>query len=243
MGRKPKEQKEEYPNIIRDMVGEKTDLSLCPECPFGATHPDCFAGINGRCTALRKVDESAGCAFYKSREQYLAEVKKSYEHLKEAGRSDLIVKYIKSLSAMGMLDDEILEAEQYGEEFETFRETDYQAQLEKALEDDDFDDLLNDDADTDADGDEDEDEDGDEDEDEDGDADVGADGDADDDAVADADDGEDVDADDGADEDADDGADEDADEENEGECRDGYIGQEVDQEEEDGDNSWDDVGP
>lgn len=179
MGRKPKEQKEEYPNIIRDMVGEKTDLSLCPECPFGNTHPDCCANIEGRCTALRKVDESAGCAFYKSREQYLAEAKKSYEHLKEAGRSDLIVKYIKSLSAMGMLDDEILEAEQYGEEFETFRETDYQAQLEKALEDDDFGDLLNDDADTDADDDEDDDEDGD----------------ADDDAVAEADEDADTDAD------------------------------------------------
>ena len=116
MGGKPKEAN---PNIIRDRVGERTDLSLCPSC---ASHPDCFANIDGRCTALSKVDESAPCSFYKSAEENTAEAKRCYQRLKDTGRSDLISKYIKPLSAMGMLDDEIEAAEQYGEQFDTFRE-------------------------------------------------------------------------------------------------------------------------
>lgn len=141
MGGKPKE---DNSNIIRDRVGEKTDLSLCPLC---ASHPDCFANIDGRCTALSRVDESAACAFYKSTEENTAQAKRCYQHLKDAGRSDLISKYIKPLSALGMLDDEIEAAEQYGEQFDTFRESNYQDQLEKAMESGGLDDDLLDDAD------------------------------------------------------------------------------------------------
>ena len=144
MGRKPKEQQEDNPNIIRDRVGEKTDLSLCPPC---ASHPDCFANIDGRCTALSKVDEEQPCAFYKSIEENTADAKRCYQRLKDTGRSDLISKYIKPLSAMGMLDDEIEAAEQYGEQFDTFREDNYREQLEKAMEGGGLDDDLLDEGD------------------------------------------------------------------------------------------------
>ena len=141
MGGKPKEAN---PNIIRDRVGERTDLSLCPPC---ASHPDCFANIDGRCTALSTVDESIPCIFYKSAEANTAEAKRCYQRLKDTGRSDLISKYIKPLSAMGMLDDEIEAAEQYGEQFDTFREDNYRVQLEKAKEGGGLDDDLLDEAD------------------------------------------------------------------------------------------------
>ena len=144
MGRRLKGYPESKAVIVVDKVGEETDLSLCPLC---ASHPDCFANINGRCTALSRVDESVACAFYKNAEENTAQAKRCYQHLKDAERSDLISKYIKPLSAMGMLDDEIEAAEQYGEQFDTFRESNYQEQLNRALEDDGLDDDLLDDAD------------------------------------------------------------------------------------------------
>lgn len=163
MGRKPKEDK---PNIIRDRGGERTDLFLCPIC---ASHPDCFANIKERCTALSVVDESMPCPFYKSAEKNMAQAKQCYQHLKDTGRSDLISKYIKPLSAMGMLDDEIAAAESYGEQFDSFREGNYQEQLQKAMEsggidDDLLDDMDEDDAEADE-GDEDADEEADDEED------------------------------------------------------------------------------
>ena len=140
MGRKPKEITEN-PNIIYDRVGEKTDLSLCPEC---AAHPDCFANINGRCTGLRRVDEAETCGFFKTEAQYMAEAKRCYQRLKDEGRSDLIAKYIKPLSALGLLDDEIEAAEKYGEQFDAFRESNYQEQFNKTMEGGTEDDLLDD---------------------------------------------------------------------------------------------------
>lgn len=134
----------ENPGMIRDRVGEVTDLSLCPEC---AAHPDCFANIEGRCTALKKVEDDILCPFYKNAEANIAEAKRCYQRLKESGRSDLISRYIKPLSAMGMLDDEIESAAQYGEEFDAFRESNYQEQLARALEEDGLDDDLLDGAD------------------------------------------------------------------------------------------------
>ena len=142
MGRRPKEVN---PNIVRDKVGEKTDLSLCPVCPYVASKPDCFANIEGHCTALKVTEDSDTCSFYKSEEQVVVDAKRSYQRLKEMGRSGLINKYIKSLSAMGVLDDDIEMAEQYGEQFESFREQNYQEQLEKAVENSLDDDLLTDD--------------------------------------------------------------------------------------------------
>lgn len=134
----------ENPGMIRDRVGELTDLSECPVC---TEHPDCFANIEGHCTALKKVEDGAPCPFYKNAESNMAEARRSYQRLKENGRSDLISRYIKPLSAMGLLDDEIEAAAQYGEEFDAFRESNYQEQLEKMLEDNGFDDDLLDDSD------------------------------------------------------------------------------------------------
>ena len=134
----------ENPGMIRDRVGELTDLSECPVC---TEHPDCFANIEGRCTALKKVEDGVPCPFYKNAEANMAEARRSYQRLKENGRSDLISRYIKPLSAMGLLDDEIEAAAQYGEEFDAFRESNYQEQLARALEDDGLDDDLLDDAD------------------------------------------------------------------------------------------------
>ena len=181
MGRKPKVPKEDNPNIVMDRVGEKTDLSLCPACPVYGTQPDCFACIDGRCTALKEADgkeadgtgavetvepvndetgkSGAGtggtgaCSFYKDAESNMAEVRKCYRRLKDMGRSDLIEKYIKPLTALGLLDDEIEAAEQYGEEFDAFRERNYQEQLDKAIDSGLDDDLLDDAEDTDIDAD------------------------------------------------------------------------------------------
>lgn len=134
----------EEPVMIRDRVGETTDLNACPFC---TSHTDCFANIEGHCTALRKTDETTECPFYRNAEENIAEAKRCYQWLKDKGRSDLISMYIKPLSAMGMLDDEIEAAAEYGEEFENFRERNYQEQLAKMLEDDGFDDDLLDDSD------------------------------------------------------------------------------------------------
>ena len=164
MGRRPKEVKEDNPNIVVDRVGEKTDLSLCPACPVYGAQPDCFACIDGRCTALKETGQTGSgeagsgetgiCSFYRSTEDNMAVVRKCYRRLRDMGRSDLIDKYVKPLTALGLLDDEIKAAEQYGEEFDTFRESNYREQLDKAIDgglDDDLLDDADDTEDTDAD--------------------------------------------------------------------------------------------
>lgn len=133
---------------VRDRVGELTDLSLCPEC---TAHLDCFANMEGWCTGLRRVGDAEACSFYKNAEENLAEARRCYQRLRDEGRSDLIAKYVKTLSTMGMLDDEIEAAEKYGEEFDSFRESNYQEQLTRVLEDDGFDDDLLDEDSADAD--------------------------------------------------------------------------------------------
>ena len=155
MGRKPKEETERKEDIVRGRVGEKTDLSFCPECPCAAMLTDCFAIINGRCTALKEKEGCIPCVFYKSTEQFFSDARKSYQRLKKKGRTDLIAKYIKTLSAMGMLDEEIEAAEKCGEEFELFKERDYKEQLGRAMDRGSFDEDLFDDellSDTDPDG-------------------------------------------------------------------------------------------
>lgn len=138
--------------MVTDRVGEKVNLFSCAAC---LEHPDCFASIEGRCTALsyRAVDgyDNTDCVFYKSCEQAEAEARKTYQHLKEIGRYDLIADHIRQMSALGALDEEIDSAEQYGRGFEEFRESDYQNQLQKAIADgsDDIFDNINDLDDTD----------------------------------------------------------------------------------------------
>ena len=111
--------------ITKDRVGESVDLKKCPEC---AEHPDCFACMEGKCTALRESG-GQGCVFYKSSDAELARCKESYRRLKEKGKNSLICKYIKPLSELGALDDEINEEDRISRRIEEFKAADYEKQL------------------------------------------------------------------------------------------------------------------
>lgn len=132
MGRRPKEYRDGKAVIVVDKVGEETDLSLCPIC---AGHLDCHANIGGHCTALNAVDEREACAFYKSADINLGEVRRCYQRLKNEGRRDLIDRYIRQMTAMGLLDDDIKAEEQYADILDSFRNSDYQEQLDEAFRD------------------------------------------------------------------------------------------------------------
>ena len=124
MGRPSKKHK------ITDRVGERVDPETLPICN---THPDCFAWMEGRCTALNAKANTDNCGFYMTNEEAMAACKRCYKRLRDQDRTDLIAKYIKSLTALGLLDEEIVAAEKYGEQFDSFEETNYQEQLEKAM--------------------------------------------------------------------------------------------------------------
>ena len=107
---------------MTDRIGEEIDLTKCPECNV---HTDCFSCMQGRCTALK---ESGGrdCAFYCPEKKAIAKAKAAYKKMKEKGRYDLIRKYIKPLSAMGVLDDEIEDFDKKAGELEAFRKVDFE---------------------------------------------------------------------------------------------------------------------
>jgi hypothetical protein len=54
MGRKKKEKVGSF-----DRIGEEVNLEKCPEC---VEHPDCFAWMDGRCTALK--EREVGAVFF-----------------------------------------------------------------------------------------------------------------------------------------------------------------------------------
>ena len=54
------------------------------------------------------------------------------QRLKELGRRDLIDKYADTLIVTGAMDDEIQEANLQAEEFDQFRENNFNEQMEKA---------------------------------------------------------------------------------------------------------------
>ena len=105
----------------RDRIGEEIDLEKCPEC---TAYPDCFALVEGRCTALKSADE--GCVFYCPEEKAVREARMAYRALRKAGRTDLIRKYIKLLTALGFLDEEIQVFEKKTRELEAFRDADFE---------------------------------------------------------------------------------------------------------------------
>ena len=72
-------------------------MEKCPEC---AEHPDCFACIEGKCTALSESG-GQGCVFYKPEQQAIQEALRAYQVLKGKKRYDLIQKYIKAFTALG----------------------------------------------------------------------------------------------------------------------------------------------
>ena len=63
----------------------------------------------------------------------MSECRKCYQRLREQDRTDLIIQYIKPLTALGLLDEEIEAAQRYGEQFDSFEKSNYLEQLEKAM--------------------------------------------------------------------------------------------------------------
>ena len=112
--------------ITKDRVGESVDLKKCPEC---VEHPDCFACMEGKCTALRESG-GQGCVFYKPEQQALQEVQRGYQVLKENRRFDLIAKYRKALTALGATAQEFDAGESIMAELDEYAAEDYAAQLE-----------------------------------------------------------------------------------------------------------------
>lgn len=123
MGRKRKNFIE---NITYDRIGEPVNMDKCPEC---AEHPDCFACIDGKCTALNESG-GQGCVFYKPEQQALQEVQRAYQVLKENKRFDLIAKYMKALDALGATEQEFDAGESIMDELDEYAAEDYAAQLE-----------------------------------------------------------------------------------------------------------------
>ena len=114
-------------HMITDRVGERVDPETLPMCE---EHADCFAWVEGRCTALNTKADPSACGFFKTTEQALSECRGCYRRLKEQERSDLITRYIKALTALGMLDEEIKAEELNREQLDAFEKTNDQEQLE-----------------------------------------------------------------------------------------------------------------
>lgn len=123
MGRKRKNFIE---NITYDHIGEPVNMDKCPEC---AEHPDCFACIDGKCTALSESG-GQGCVFYKPEQQALQEVQRAYQVLKENKRFDLIYKYMKALDALGATAQEFDAGESIMADLDEYAAEDFEAQLE-----------------------------------------------------------------------------------------------------------------
>ena len=114
-----------FENITYDRIGEPVNMDKCPEC---AEHPDCFACIDGMCTALSESG-GQGCVFYKPEQQALQEVQRGYQVLKENSRFDLIAKYRKALTALGATTQEFYSGDSIMAELDEYAAEDYTAQL------------------------------------------------------------------------------------------------------------------
>ncbi len=123
MGRK---RKEKIGTV--DKIGEPVDLEKCPVC---MEHTDCFSCLEGRCTALKESGGTA-CVFYKPEEKAMMENKQIYMELREKGRGDLIREHAVVFMALGVLDDEIRDADRTADDLESFRMTDYKKALDEA---------------------------------------------------------------------------------------------------------------
>ena len=119
-----------FENNTYDRIGEPVKLDKCPEC---AEHPDCFACIDGKCTALNESG-GQGCVFYKPEQQALQEVQRAYRVLKENKRYDLIAKYRKALTALGATAQEFDAGESIMEELDEYAAEDFAAQLQAMAE-------------------------------------------------------------------------------------------------------------
>ncbi len=84
-----------------DKIGEPVDLEKCPECNG---FPDCFSYMEGKCTALNESGDK-DCVFYCPEQKAITESKMAYQKLKDSERVDLIGKYFKTLTALGVITD------------------------------------------------------------------------------------------------------------------------------------------
>lgn len=119
-----------FENITYDRIGEPVNLEKCPEC---AEHPDCFACIGGKCTALSECG-GQGCVFYKPEQQALQEVQRAYRVLKENKCYDLIAKYMKALTALGATAQEFDDGESIMADLDEYAAEDFAAQLDAMTE-------------------------------------------------------------------------------------------------------------
>ena len=119
-----------FEGITYDRIGEPVNMDKCPEC---AEHPDCFACIGGKCTALSESG-GQGCVFYKPEQQALQEIQKAYRALKENKRYDLIAKYMKALTALGATAQEFDAGEGIMAELDKFAAEDLAARLDDMAE-------------------------------------------------------------------------------------------------------------
>ena len=104
-------------HMITDRVGERVDsetLLVCEE------HADCFAWMEGRCTALNAKADPSACGFFKTTEQALSECRRCYRRL---------------------LDEEIEAEEHNRKQLDAFEETNYQEQLESMIASEDAQDI------------------------------------------------------------------------------------------------------
>ena len=105
-----------------DRIGELVNLEKCPDC---TAHLDCFACMNGKCTALNLSDGDQ-CSFYKPLAQIEKEDRETYRKLKESKRYDLIEKYADTFSALGIFDAEIGDSDKAADELAKFEEDDFE---------------------------------------------------------------------------------------------------------------------
>ena len=126
MGRK---RKILFEDITYDRIGEPVNMDKCPEC---AEHPDCFACIEGKCTALSESG-GQGCVFYMPEQQAIQEALRAYQVLKGKKRYDLIQKYIKTFTALGAKDEEFDADENIMAELDEYAAEDFAAQLEAEI--------------------------------------------------------------------------------------------------------------
>lgn len=109
------------------------DLETYSDVDLGNCGVYRYVEDEGRCTALNAKADPSACGFFKTTELALSECRRCYRRLKEQERSNLITRYIKALTALSMLDEEIDAEEHNREQLDAFEKTNYQEQLESMI--------------------------------------------------------------------------------------------------------------
>ena len=91
---------------FKDRIGEDTDPSDCVLC-YAVS---CFSCVQGYCTALEKITVG-GCVFYKDAAQNRKEIRRCFYRLISHDRFDLLRKYADTMAALGLMDEELADAE------------------------------------------------------------------------------------------------------------------------------------